>query len=1284
VKRFGVVLMALAIVALGLTSSALAAPAAPYTAGKGVKINVMGEWAHPDDDTSIIGPCGVWHQRYGTKCGIIMVTRGEGGGNGAGTEIGPALGLRRENEDRVAHYRSGTIDIFNLDRVDFFYNLSAPLTQHFWGEDETLRRITRIIRMTQPDIYIGFNPTIQGAGHGNHQQAGRYIWEGMKAAADPSMFPEQLAGPDALSTWQVKKVFSGGSTTGTGGNALAADCTTGFVPAATNVDTVAGVWLGHDSPYKWAQGNVQGKPAGTAKSWAQVASEGRLAYPTQSRTMQQGTADPSCARFGQTNAVVPFQPNVTPGTSTPNPLAGKDDAILYGASVQDPGGLPLGTTESITFSKFYNVPGAPFTATVHLKSGGATIPAGTVALTVPAGWTTDAAQTMPATTQAAEQTVSFTVTPAANATVNANAKISALVTSGSATGYTDGVVRIVSPVEGRLERWGVWAEYDSWVENTAPLARRLGRSQALQSMGMGETKNITVKVHNWSTTPQSGDVTLAPPSNITPDAATKSYGTLAPGGDGSVTFTLTNTDTTLPANQVVNIPITTSFDAPSPGTGAETMQMAIVPTTTIPEAGGAPTVDGTASPGEYTGAAIDIGRQWEGSKTCSPAGVDCGTTGTAGGPGSSWAKMTHKNDALYFYIHVQDNYQGYAVTPTECVAHWLADSVEILIDPRGTANETMYDTANTFKLGVFPYTNDPTGSNGNGPNGPCWERDADNHQGYSTGPLANTVDGAPNAPGVQVASTATWVGTNETTVGHAYAGGGYDLEVKIPMADLPAAVDPDHMALNITPYDNDNNAAVPGTTPLRHIDANQTRLAWSAIGGVQAAPYRWGHAKVANYTPPVGRSTTPDEPNVSNPNLDGTKSPQTIAQSARDGVPIAGRKPAPASNRLTIDHVKLNAASAEMDITSTGSGTARVYLWSGLTGTIPVYTSSCPPPTADSSLADLVSFGLDACNVTDGGYPAWGTDQSGRVVASSTVTMTAGTKHVSISLDGAGRAKLAKDGTALVSYLTPDDEVQAFALPLAQPKVFVSGTAGGGEDSGSGSPSAVELNARLTGTTPFPGTPTGTVQFRIDGADAGSPVRVDDNGRAHLATTAIDDVKGHTITAAYSGDGDYAPISASSTRPADPAGPAGPKGDPGPKGDQGPAGPAGPQGPIGPAGPKGDKGDKGSKGSKGDKGSKAVVTVACEIVRRTTVSCTVEELGAKASSSKITSTVRLFGGKARASRTSRGTVHLTLKGHRRLTSSQKIVVTVRKDGKTSTLTVKADARIKRALAQVRV
>lgn len=1233
-KRLSAMLGA-TVAVLATAAAAHAAPAPTYRAGKAVKINVMGEWAHPDDDTSIIGPCGVWNQRYGVKCGIIMVSRGEGGGNGAGTEIGSALGLRRENEDRVAHYRSGTVDIFNLDRVDFFYNLSAPLTQYFWGQDETLRRVTRIIRMTQPDVYIGFNPTIQGAGHGNHQQAGRYIWEGMKAAADPTMFPEQLTGPGAVSTWQVKKIFSGGSTAAaTGANAHAADCTTGFLPAATNLDTVNGVWLGHDSPYRWAAGNVQGRPAGSAKTWAQVTSEGRVAYPTQSRTMQQGTAVPSCALFGQTHAVVPFQPNAL-SSGAANPLAGKDDAILYGAAVQDPGGFPLGTTERLTFSRFYNVPGEPFQATLRLKAGSGLIAASRVALTVPSGWTVDAARKdLPATGSATETSVTFTVTPPVNATLNANAKISALVTAGSATGYTDNVVRIVPPAEGRLARFGTWAEFDEWVEDSVPEARRLGRSAAVQSIGLGQTKTVSVTVHNWSATPQSGDVSLTVPANFTVSPV-RPYAALAPGAETTVTFDVTNTDATLPATDRVlaTLQAVTRYDGGA-ASASEAITMAIVPVTEIPQAAAAPTVDGVRSAGEYTGGRLDIGRKWEGPKDCVPAGVDCGSDGAGN---DSWAQVTHRGDALYFWIHVQDNYQGYAVRPAECVAHWLADSVELLIDPRGNANDDAFDTANTFKLGIFPFTNDPDGSNGNGVNGPCWSRDADNHQGYSTGPLAATVTGGPNAPGVEIKSTARWAGSNETTVNHAYQGGGYDLEVKIPMAALPAAVDPDRMGLNITPYDNDDNSA-PGTTSLRHIDINQTRLAWSAINGVQAAPYRWGLATLDGYTPPAGRPTTAPGPILTNGNLDGTRSPQTIAQSARDGVPIAGRTPAPESNRITVGNVRLTANAAELDVTSTGSGTARVYLWSGLTGSIPVYTSTCAAPGAETTLRDLASFGLDACSVTDGGYPAWGNDQSGRIVAERELAMTAGTQHVTIPLDAAGRAKLAADGTALVSYLTTADEVQALAQPLAQASLAV--TANEVADADGGRP--VMLRARLAGTDPFPGAPTGTVQFQVDGADVGAPVKVGADGRVTLATAAIAAPQGHTVTARYSGDGDYMARSASYTARSV----------------------EGPQGPPGPAGPPAPK----------PQTTKVRVSVACTIVKGRTVRCTVKEAGATAKSSKLKATIRLAGVRKAATRTARGTVTLSLRAPRKIARSQKVTVTVAKGGRTVRTTVAASGK----------
>ena len=187
--------------------------------------------------------------------------------------------------------------------------------------------------------------------------------------------------------------------------------------------------------------------------------------------------------------------------------------------------------------------------------------------------------------------------------------------------------------------------------------------------------------------------------------------------------------------------------------------MSIVPKTSIPAASSAPTLDGQEGSGEYSGEALDVGRKWEpggSTRSCSPAGVDCGSSSAPGTAGSTYAKVSRHGDDLYFLVHVKDDFQAYAVAPAECVAHWQADSVELLIDPRGNASQRNRDTADTFKLAVFPYTNDPSNTNGNGPNGPCWSRDADNHQGYSTGPLQSQVSDAPNAPGVQVATDATW------------------------------------------------------------------------------------------------------------------------------------------------------------------------------------------------------------------------------------------------------------------------------------------------------------------------------------------------------------------------------------------------------------------------------------------------------------------------------------------------------------------------------------------------
>src|SRR5262249_50299389 len=265
-------------------------------------------------------------------------------------------------------------------------------------------------------------------------------------------------------------------------------------------------------------------------------------------------------------------------------------------------------------------------------------------------WTVDGPKPVGPIAAGGSATVSFTVTPASSAVTN-NYKISALYTSGATTGYTDNVVRIVPAVEGRFHRCGTYGAYDKWLKTLAPQANRLLRSAAVQSMGMGETVSLPVDLHNWSTTTQSGTVTITAPADFTLDATSKPYGPLAPGADTQVMFTLTNTDTTLPGAAINDpgtttlqktIGIATSYSTPA-SSASENLTMTVAPTTTIPISGAAPVMDGNEDPTVYTGPALDLSRKWSGG-ACNPPGVDCGTSGSAGDATSTYARVAVNGD----------------------------------------------------------------------------------------------------------------------------------------------------------------------------------------------------------------------------------------------------------------------------------------------------------------------------------------------------------------------------------------------------------------------------------------------------------------------------------------------------------------------------------------------------------------------------------------------------------------------------------------------------------------
>jgi hypothetical protein len=275
----------------------------------------------------------------------------------------------------------------------------------------------------------------------------------------------------------------------------------------------------------------------------------------------------------------------------------------------------------------------------------------------------------------------------------------------------------------------------------------------------------------------------------------------------------------------------------------------LVPTATIPQATVAPTVDAMPGTGEYPGPDLDVSPRWEGDECVSAA--DCSAT----------AKLSWRDDTLFALVTVTDDVLGTRLDKADCKRHWRTDSVELTVDPRGRSE----NTSTTYKLGVLPVTAE-------GP--PCVLRDADNHQG--------------DAPGVRVASKIT--------------GSGYVVEVAVPLSEMPGAIDPANVGVNVLVYDSDTQDRT-----------GQTRIGWSTWGGVQGDPYRWGRATMDGYTPPADRPADPPAPVLPLAALASVDSPQSIAQSVRLGLAPGA---AAAARPITIRHGFLHTSE---------KGTAFVY-----------------------------------------------------------------------------------------------------------------------------------------------------------------------------------------------------------------------------------------------------------------------------------------------------------------------------------------------------------------------
>lgn len=158
--------------------------------------------AHPDDENTRL--ISYLANGENVQVAYLSITRGDGGQNLIGKELGVKLGQIRTQELLQARKTDGGRQFFSR-AIDFGYTKTPDETFQNWDREKVLSDVVWVIRMFQPDIIITRFNTIPGGGnHGQHTTSAILAGEALKIAGDPTIYPEQLK---YVKPWQPKRVF---------------------------------------------------------------------------------------------------------------------------------------------------------------------------------------------------------------------------------------------------------------------------------------------------------------------------------------------------------------------------------------------------------------------------------------------------------------------------------------------------------------------------------------------------------------------------------------------------------------------------------------------------------------------------------------------------------------------------------------------------------------------------------------------------------------------------------------------------------------------------------------------------------------------------------------------------------------------------------------------------------------------------------------------------------------------------------------------------------------------
>ena len=170
--------------------------------GLGVTTRVLLIGAHPDDeDTQLIAWLAKGHH---VETAYLSLTRGDGGQNLIGNELGPALGAIRTQELLAARGIDGGRQYFTR-AYDFGFSKTAAETFKHWPRDSILEDMVTIVRAFRPQVIIAQWSGTPRDGHGHHQVAGILAREVYDASADTVRFPRARTG--GLGPWQALEFY---------------------------------------------------------------------------------------------------------------------------------------------------------------------------------------------------------------------------------------------------------------------------------------------------------------------------------------------------------------------------------------------------------------------------------------------------------------------------------------------------------------------------------------------------------------------------------------------------------------------------------------------------------------------------------------------------------------------------------------------------------------------------------------------------------------------------------------------------------------------------------------------------------------------------------------------------------------------------------------------------------------------------------------------------------------------------------------------------------------------